>query len=116
MKLKTKILTILTICALTLSACNLGDHAISANITNATSPGSSDATFHISYLEETNYKDKYTDILLCSDSDNVTFQIKAELENFITITLPEKNNYYSLTTLIANRRMQKTSYTKGLFP
>ena len=92
-----------------LSACNVSN-AQSVTFSDITGAGSPDTTISVVYQEEYDYKQKATDIYIKSNVDNLIIQIKQELNNFITISLLQKNEYYSLSKLIANAKIDKVNY------
>lgn len=112
MKIRRKFITLICICALIFSACNMGDNAVSVTMGDVTSPGSTDITLSVIYQTEKDYEEKYTDIMVKSNIDNLTIKIKHELEDFVSITLEHKNVYYSLATLISNTKIQQPQFVK----
>lgn len=93
------------------SACTFGENSISVTFQDITGVGSQETTFRITYEEEKRYKDKGVDILIKSDQDNTEFLIKKELEDFVKITLKEKDVYYSLNKLMCQAKGEKFVYS-----
>ncbi len=108
--LKKLSMLILTLAIFIVSACTFGNNSICANFVDITSPGSNDITFKVTFEEEKRYFDKGYDILIKTDTDNAEFLIKKELENFVKITIKEKNTYYSLYKLMAKAENKKFEY------
>ena len=106
-----KFLTLtMIICAMLCCGCNNTGNAQSVAIWETTSAGSMDATFFVSFMEEKDYKNLGVDIWIKSDLDNCSLQIKKELESFVTISLPQKNTYYSLGKLMASAKNENFEY------
>lgn len=103
----------LVLCAMFIfTACNLGENAISVSIYNITGSGSKDYTFSVSYQEEDFYKDKGCDIYIKSDVENLKIKIKKEYQDFVTIVLKDKNEFYSLTKLISDANSENVKFLK----
>lgn len=112
MKFKYKIIAILCLLTLMFSACNQEGNALSVSFSNATGAGSTDMVLAVLYEEEKDYKEKYTDLYVKSDTENLTIKIKKELSDFVSIKLENKDTYYSLTKLISNAKIENIAYTK----
>ncbi|MEG1752191.1 MAG: hypothetical protein RR140_03320 [Clostridia bacterium] len=74
---------------------------LSVSIINRGKSGAEHAVL-INYSQEKLYKNKGVDLRLKSGTANVTFMVRKDLENFVSITLPEANEWHSLTTLLCN--------------
>ena len=109
--LKKLFIIVLTFAMFMVSACGANENHICANFTNITNSGSTDITFKVTFEEEKRYFDKGFDILIKSNTDNTEFVIKKELEDFVKITLKEKDTYYSLYRLMADAKNEKFEYT-----
>lgn len=109
--LKKLFIIVLTFAMFMVSACGANEHHICANFTNITNSGSTDITFKVTFEEEKRYFDKGFDILIKSNTDNTEFVIKKELEDFVKITLKEKDTNYSLYRLMADAKNEKFEYT-----
>ena len=96
------------------SACSVEENAISVTFTDITLSGNTNITFFVKYEEEKNYKQKGMDILIKSDKDNVRFKIKKELEDFVEITLPQQNIYYSLSKLMQGNNFEYVMYKSAV--
>ena len=101
-KLKKFLLGFVTMFAFVLTACNMGHSALSVTISNITTAGKTGATFAVKYQDHKMYEEKGVDILIKSDTNNVTFIICEELGEEVEITIPQKGVYYSLNKLMTN--------------
>lgn len=111
--IKRKIISVLVLLFIfVLSACNLGEHAISVTFTNITATNSTNYTISIGYQSEDFYVNKGTDIYIKSDEDNTILTIQKELGNSSTIKLTEKNTFYSLTKLLSMANDEDLKYKK----
>lgn len=108
--LKKLSITLLTLAIFIVSACTFGENSICTNFTDITSPGSNDITFKVTFEEEKRYFDKGFDILIKADTNNAEFLIKKELDDFVKITLKDKDTYYSLYKLMADAKNRKFEY------
>ena len=84
-----------------LVACNNGE-PISVSFTDITGAGSTDNTFVATFLEEKEYKNRSCDLLVMGEIDGLTLKIAKENNNFVTIVLPNKEVWYSITSLISS--------------
>ncbi len=109
--LKKLFIIVLSFAMFMVSACGANEHHMCANFTNITNSGSTDITFKVTFEEEKRYFDKGFDILIKSNTDTTEFVIKKELEDFVKITLKEKDTYYSLYRLMADAKNEKFEYT-----
>ena len=109
--LKKLFIIVLSFPMFMVSACGANEHHMCANFTNITNSGSTDITFKVTFEEEKRYFDKGFDILIKSNTDTTEFVIKKELEDFVKITLKEKDTYYSLYRLMADAKNEKFEYT-----
>ncbi len=109
--LKKLFIIVLSFAMFMVSACGTKENHICANFTNITNLGSTDITFKVTFEEEKRYFDKGFDILIKSNTDNTEFVIKKELEDFVKITLKEKDTYYSLYRLMVDAKNEKFEYT-----
>lgn len=73
---------------------------LSVSFTNITGAGSTDNTLLANFAEEKEYKQNHTDLLVCSNVDGLTLEIAKQNQNFVTIVLPNKDVWYSLTALM----------------
>lgn len=109
--LKKLFIIVLSFTMFMVSACGANENHMCANFTNITNSGSTDITFKVTFEEEKRYFDKGFDILIKSNTDTTEFVIKKELEDFVKITLKEKDTYYSLYRLMADAKNEKFEYT-----
>lgn len=84
---------------ISLNACVGGD-ALSVSFQDITGAGSTVNTVKATFVEEKDYKNKYTDILLMSEIDGLSLRIAEENGDYVTIVIPNKDIWYSLTALI----------------
>lgn len=108
---KKLFIIVLSFAMFMVSACGTNEHHMCANFINITNSGSTDITFKVTFEEEKRYFDKGFDILIKSNTDTTEFVIKKELEDFVKITLKEKDTYYSLYRLMADAKNEKFEYT-----
>lgn len=101
----------LCFCLIFFSGCNLEQNAISVTFSDITGAGSKDTTFRVNFQSEKDYEKLGVDIWIKSETNGATFKIKKELENFVMITLENKDTYYSLSKLISEQKGEKFSYT-----
>lgn len=104
------LVVVLVVVAFVLVACTAGENAISVSFSDITTSGNTNITFSVKYEDEKMYQNKGTDILIKADKDNVSFKIKKELENFVEISLPQKNTYYSLSKLMQGSGFEYVLY------
>ena len=105
------LMSVLLVCVAIFTGCSNVGNAQSVAIWETTSTGSTDSTFFVNFMEEKDYKNLGVDIWIKSKTDNATFQIKKELDSFVTISLPQKNMYYSLGKLMASAKNKNFEYT-----
>lgn len=70
-----------------------------ASFSNMTSAGSEDYTFKVNFENDKRYEEKYFDIQIMADQDDVEMTYHIEGENALKSTLTEKNVWNSLTSL-----------------
>lgn len=83
---------------LTLSGC--ARETIVAFIKDGTSAGSDNYTININFVEDSEFDEKSIDILVKSDTDNLTIDFKREFDENTELFLSNKEQWYSLTNLI----------------
>lgn len=79
---------------------------------DGTSAGSDNYTINVSFVEDTKFEEKFIDILIKSNIDNLVMSFKREFDEDIQITISEKDEWNSLTYLInqANDEENQESY------
>ncbi len=111
MSILKRLLTFSLVCMMfVFTACSLGENAISVSIYDITSYGSKDYTFSVIYQEEPFYENKGSDIYIKSDIENLKLKIKQEYEDFVTIILTNKNEFYSLIKLISAAKDENVKF------
>ena len=75
---------------ISLNACVGGD-ALSVSFQDITGAGSTVNTVKATFVEEKDYKNKYTDILLMSEIDGLSLRIAEENGDYVTIVIPNKD-------------------------
>lgn len=95
-----------------LSACDLGEHAITVFMVDVSQKGTNVYTINVSYQEEESYKNLGTDILIASNVENLEINIKKEYEDSIKIMILEKNKFYSLSKLFCEAKGKNTEYNQ----
>ena len=83
---------------------------------NATMTGSQNNVITAIYLEDKRIRDYYTDIFIKSDDEFVKLELGKELNIPFTITIEEKNIWFSLTNLINqenNTHIDLTTFAKA---
>ena len=117
-KIKIILNTFLIVCICFISMACAEDNKTPLNVTfkNGTLSGSTNYVVSAVYLEDKRTRDLYTDIFVMADKDNFEITITKELEVPVTLVIPEKNVWFSLTNLI-NRQTTKylelTTFSKA---
>ncbi len=70
-----------------------------ATFSNITSAGSENYTFRLNFQNDSRYEEKYFDVQIMSDQENIEITYNIEGENKLTSTITEKNVWNSLTSL-----------------
>ena len=73
---------------------------LSVSFVDITGAGSTDITFVANFAEEKEYKQNHADLLIMGQVDNLVLDIAKQNQNFVTIVLPNKDVWYSLTALM----------------
>lgn len=88
-------------------SCNVNEYnPLNVTFNDSTLAGSSNYVISAVYLEDKRIRDKYTDIFISADKDNIVLSICKEYEEPIEITLNERNRFQSLTKLMNQQRKQ----------
>lgn len=82
------------------SAC--ARETIVAFIKDGTSAGSDNYTINVSFVEDSEFDEKFIDVLVKSDTDDLTMTFKREFDEDIILYIENKDEWYSLTNLINN--------------
>ena len=93
------------------AGCKQEGYAQSVTFSDITSAGSKDTTFRVNFQNEKDYEKLGVDIWIKSKTAGATFKIKKELENFVLVTLENKDTYYSLSKLICEQKGEEFAYT-----
>ena len=89
----------LCFCFLCLCGCENAE-PISVSFSNITGAGSYENTFVANFAEEREFKQSYTDLLICGQVDGLVLDIAKQGGEFVTIVLQNKDVWYSLTALV----------------
>ena len=85
--------------AVTFLGCENATKISLASFSNMTSAGSENYTVKISFQSDTRFQEKYYDVQIMSDTEDVELVFWKEGEDKLTSTLTEKNVWNSLTSL-----------------
>ena len=97
--MKRIIIFISLILCLVLNGCKSEDPPINVSFKNQTIMGGKTHTLTVVYAEDKRIRDKYTDILVKSDQENLTLNFAKELDSSKTINIENSGQWYSLTKL-----------------
>lgn len=101
---KTILTFIMIIIFIFLSGCNSDLFTpINVSFKNQTLLGSENYTLVVVYAEDKRIRDKYTDLYISADLDNIKLKITKELGESYNIEIPNSNTWYSLTNLIGQK-------------
>ena len=96
---KIRFLTLLLVFAVLLVGCEKSNQIIVAYLSNATAAGSHDFSLKIDFQEDKRVEDKYYDIQIMSDVDDLSIIFFKENEQKISANIAESNRWNSLTSL-----------------
>lgn len=82
-----------------LSACENSNKLIIAKFSNVTAAGSSDFAVKVVFEQDDRLSEKYYDLQIMSDVDDVNITFWKEFEDKVTTTIAEKDRWNSLTSL-----------------
>lgn len=85
---------------------------ILAYFTDGTSAGSDKYTVNVDYDEDSRFEDKYVDVLIRSNIENLTFLFKREFDEDVELFIAEKNHWHSITALLNEQKDQKEEFEK----
>ena len=92
------IITLLTMCFLL--GCG-SETPINVTFKDGTQTGSENYVITAVYLEDKGIRDKFTDILVKSDTENLEFTLTKELGDVYKINIENANEWYSVTELVS---------------
>ncbi len=99
---KLKYLIFPVLAALLLTGCENANQINAASFSEITAAGSEDYAMTVKFMEDKRVEDKYFDIQLMTDVDDVQLVFWQEGEAKITTTISQKGRWRSLTTLKVN--------------
>ncbi|MDD3862511.1 MAG: hypothetical protein PHV79_01475 [Clostridia bacterium] len=96
-------------------SCNTNDYyPVNVFFKDGTLPNSDKSSITAIYLEDKRIREKYTDILISSNIDNLEFSIAKENDKYIDIKIAEKEIWYSLTELLKDKiDIEYTTFAKA---
>lgn len=97
---KIKFLALLIICACIFAGCESSNEITVAYLSNATSAGSEDYAVKITFQQDDRVENKYYDIQIMSDVDDLQFTFFQEGEGKMSATISQSNRWNSLTSII----------------
>lgn len=97
---KLKFLALLIMCACIFAGCENSNEITVAYLSNATSAGSDDYSVKISFQQDDRVEEKYYDIQIMSDVENLSFTFFREGDGQMSATISQKDRWNSLTSLI----------------
>ena len=100
--MKKVVFLFLCVVMLTLGGCDsaLAYTPMNVVMNNQSLLHSPNAVITVVYGEDKRVREKYTDVFVMVDTENVEFQIAKELGEFKAVVIPEKDTWYSLTNLL----------------
>lgn len=99
------LLNFFIILGVAVALCGCGEEITPINVIfkNQTLLGSENYCITAVYQEDKRIRDKYSDIYLQTDTENLELKITKELGKSYDITIPTANEWYSLTNLISQK-------------
>lgn len=86
--------------ALIFVLCGCARETIVAFVRDGTSAGSDNYTININFVEDSEFEEKSIDVLIKSNTDNLSLTFKREFDEDTELFIENKDEWYSLTNLI----------------